>query len=80
MIMNEFTSIKKMDDVKKNYFARVNDKININDLYEDLITRLNKCHYYIDDELKEDYKQYLRDRLFLLNKKLSNNSLPISMP
>ena len=65
---------------KKNYFARVNDKININDLYEDLITRLNKCHYYIDDELKEDYKQYLRDRLFLLNKKLSNNSLPISTP
>lgn len=27
---------------KKNYFARVNDKININDLYEDLITRLNR--------------------------------------
>jgi len=58
---------------QKFYFSKNNIQLNIDDLYNDLMTRLETSHYLIDDELKENYRQYLQDKKTLLNEVSDRN-------
>lgn len=47
---------------KKYYFSPQNTEININDLYCDLMDRLDGDHYTISEELKLNFRIYLEDK------------------
>lgn len=48
--------------MKKYYFSRDNQNLNVHDIYDDLMVRLNRDHYTINDELDSDFLKYLHDK------------------